>query len=238
MAGKGARIQPIAFSKELYPIVFRKRHYAISEFSVRSLLRAQVDEIKLVIHPEKIDIVNYYARYDAPISMYFNESKNQPESCLFPLRSMNDDDICLFGLPDTLFSPADAFIKVRQEIERGADMCLGLFEVEDGNAFDSVALDSKGNVLEVRAKYNPPALSNDIWGIWGATVKTLRLLKEVIDQQPVADGKEKILGLGMNDLAKRKEITVKGIKLGKDFFDIGSMDAVLHVGSVIDHFDI
>jgi glucose-1-phosphate thymidylyltransferase len=236
MAGKGSRIQPIAFSKELYPIIYRQQHFAISEFSVRGMLRAKVDEIKLVVNPDKMDIAKYYAHYPAPLSVYFHASKSQPESCFFPTIAMQDEDICLFGLPDTLFSPNDGYLKIRHELETtNADICLGLFEVPDGNKFDSVLLDGK-RVAEIRAKNNPPALSNWIWGIWGARVKSLRLLKRVINRQKTGRG-EKILGLGFNAIAQQHLAKVIGLKLGHNYFDVGTMESAVQVANVIDHFE-
>jgi glucose-1-phosphate thymidylyltransferase len=229
MAGKGKRIQPIAFSKELYPVVYRGRHFAVSEFSIKAMLKARVDEIRLVINPDKLDIVKYYAKYKAPIAMYFNRSRNQPESCLFPIKTMDLEDICLYGLPDTIFQPNDGFMKLRRVLERGADVAIGLFKVEDGTKFDSVALDKKNRVLAIKPKYHPPALSQYIWGIWGAKVKALLKLKRVIDQQKPKKGEEKILGVGLGDLAKDKTLKVMGVKLSKFYLDIGTASAVLEV---------
>jgi len=229
MAGKGKRIQPIAFSKELYPVVYRGKHYAVSEFSIKAMLKAKVDEIRLVINPEKLDIVKYYAKYKAPIAMYFNKSRNQPESCLFPIKTMQSDDICLFGLPDTIFKPKDGLVKVRQALAAGADMALGLFWVEDGTKFDSVLLDNQNRVLQIKPKYHPPPLSHYIWGIWGAKVKTLWELKKVIAKQKVSKGQERILGVGLGEIAQNKKFKVVGIKLGNFYVDIGSASAALEV---------
>lgn len=234
MAGMGTRIQPIAFSKELYPVVYKGKHFAISEFSIKGMLKAKVDEIKLVIHPDKLDIAKYYARYDIPLSIYFYKSPSLPESCLFPIHSLHDDDICLFGLPDTLFSPPDSYKKVRKELEQGVDICLGLFKVDDGSKFDSVDVDKKERVHGVLVKQSPP-LSNWIWGIWGANVKTLKLLKGEIAKQ---SRKERLLGRGFNALAKNRNIIFKAKKLGEKYFDVGTTDAVVNANKIIeDNFE-
>jgi len=233
MAGKGSRLQPIAFSKELYPVAFQNRHFAISEFSVSQMARANVDEIKLVINPTKIDIAKYYSTFSLPISCYFHDSKSLPESCLYPIFSMNDDDYCLFGLPDTLFAPDNSMVQIRQCLEKGSDLCLGLFSVADASKYDSVSL--KGNqVTGVLVKQNPP-LSNWIWGIWGAKVSALKLLAKEIKQQKNGKG-EKLLGVGFNSLAKKNQISITGVKLSNDYFDVGTMDAVIHIQDVINKF--
>lgn len=234
MAGKGSRMQPIAFSKELYPMVYKKRHFAISEFSIRAMLKANVDEIKLVIHPDKLDIAKYYSRYNTLISIYFYQSPSLPESCLFPIKSLDDEDICLFGLPDTLFSPFDGYQKLRKQLEQGVDICLGLFKVDDASQFDSVEVDHQGRVRGVLVKKSPP-LSDWIWGIWGANVKTLKLLKKEIAKQRYKKGR--LLGKGFHSLAQNKKVIFKALKLGKEYFDIGTIDAIVKAGRVIDKFE-
>lgn len=234
MAGKGKRLQPLAFSKELYPIIVNRMQFAISEFSIRALRRAKIDEIKLVVHPDKFDIAKYYANYKIPLSIYFYKSPSLPESCFFPINSLRDDDLCLFGLPDTLFTPNTSYKKIREELEKGADICLGLFKVNDGSKYDSVKLDKKGNVLGVLVKKDPP-LSNWVWGIWGATVKTIKILQKEVARQQLRAG-ERLLGVGFNTVAKKKNINFKALKLGKSYFDIGTVDAIVRVSSIIKNF--
>lgn len=237
MAGKGTRLQPIAFSKELYPVAHKNRHFAVSEFSIRAMLRAKVDEIKIVTRPEKMDIVTYYSQYEAPLSFYFHippTPYSLPESSLYPLAGLNDDDLCLFGLPDTLFSPADSYVQIRNALELGSDLVLGLYQVEDAGKYDSVALEPNGKVNGVLVKKHPP-LSNWVWGTWGANVKTLKKLKCLIDKQK--NQNERLLGVGFNQLAKDKAVSMKGLKLGSNYFDIGTMDAVVKVQQVIEHFE-
>lgn len=236
MAGKGTRLQPIAFSKELYPVSFKSQHFAVSEYTVRAMMRAHVDEIKLIVHPDKLDIAKYYSGTRYPVSMYFYASKSLPESCLFPMKGMHDDDICLFGLPDTLFSPADGFIQIRDELEKGYDLVLGTFKVENASKYDSVSFDPHtGSVKGVLVKKSPP-LSEWIWGIWGANVKTLKMLKKAVLIQK-SGRNEKLLGVGFDKLAKDAAIKTKALKLGDQYFDIGTMDAVVKIQEVIHNFE-
>lgn len=233
MAGKGSRLQPIGFSKELYPCVNNGKHCAVSEFSIQSMLEAQVDEIKLIVSPEKLDIPKYYANYKHLIGIYFYASPSLPESCLYAINSLHDEDICLFGLPDTIFAPSNAFSLIKQELLNGSDICLGLFLVPDGSKFDSVKLDSFNNVKGVLVKKSPP-LSNWIWGIWGANVKTLRILFKEISKQHTNN--EKLLGVGFDKLTRYKNINFKGVKLGDGYFDIGTMESVVNVNETIRKF--
>lgn len=234
MAGEGSRIQPIGFSKELYPVVYNGKHFAISEFTIKSMVKAGADEIKLVINPNKMDIAKYYSQKDYFTSYYFYNSPSLPESCLYPIDNLHDNDICLFGLPDTLFSPSTGYQKIVSQIRKGADICLGLFKVDDSSKYDSVKIDKSNNVKGVLVKQSPP-LSSWIWGIWGAKVSSLRKLKTIINSQKTND--EKLLGVGFNDICKDKSVKFKAIKSGETYFDVGTMDSVIRANNIIENIN-
>src|SRR3954451_22288906 len=64
-AGRGSRIQPLAFSKELLPVGSRvhgdvQRPCAVSEYLVQRMIRGGADKICFVIAPGKTDIMGYY----------------------------------------------------------------------------------------------------------------------------------------------------------------------------------
>src|SRR5438093_1488397 len=64
-AGRGSRIQPLAFSKELLPVGSRteegvERPCAVSEYLVERMIRGGADKICFVISPGKSDILEYF----------------------------------------------------------------------------------------------------------------------------------------------------------------------------------
>ena len=64
-AGKGSRIQPLAFSKELLPVGSRydgqtERPLAVSEYLVERMIAGGANKICFVISPGKSDILEYY----------------------------------------------------------------------------------------------------------------------------------------------------------------------------------
>ena len=64
-AGRGSRIQPLAFSKELLPVGSRteqgiERPCAVSEYLVERLILGGADKICFVISPGKSDILGYF----------------------------------------------------------------------------------------------------------------------------------------------------------------------------------
>src|SRR4051812_39851912 len=64
-AGRGSRIQPLAFSKELLPVGSRiengvERPCAVSEYLIARMILAGATKICFVISPGKSDILGYY----------------------------------------------------------------------------------------------------------------------------------------------------------------------------------
>ena len=64
-AGKGTRIQPLAFSKELLPVGSRlggtvQRPCAVSEYLVERMILGGADKVCFVIAPGKSDSMEYY----------------------------------------------------------------------------------------------------------------------------------------------------------------------------------
>ena len=64
-AGKGSRIQPLAFSKELLPVGSRfdgqtERPLAVSEYLVERMIAGGANKICFVVSPGKSDILEYY----------------------------------------------------------------------------------------------------------------------------------------------------------------------------------
>src|SRR5215469_12227427 len=73
-AGKGTRIQPLAFSKELLPVGARSgvsgsRPRAVSDYLVERLVIGGATRLCFVISPAKSDILEYYggSAYGTPI---------------------------------------------------------------------------------------------------------------------------------------------------------------------------
>lgn len=223
MAGKAERLNLSFGSKELLPLSVGNEILAISEFSLRAMILAGVDEIIMVVSDKKQDVIDYYQKkYARQVKIKFivYNSPSLPESCLRSLPFLNKNDICLFGLPDTLFAPAESFVKIKEILfKKKSHICLGLFKAKDASLFDSVSFDDKNRVLAVAVKQNPP-LSSWVWGIWGAKAGALKKLKKMVDNQ--SGFREKLLGLSFDALAKRKDFLFTAVKLGNDYFDIGT----------------
>ena len=112
-AGRGSRIQPLAFSKELLPVGSRldngvERPCAVSEYLVERMILGGADKICFVISPGKSDIMEYYgAGYgDATIAYVVQPQANGLCDAVFratPLIAR--DEPVMVGLPDTIWKP-------------------------------------------------------------------------------------------------------------------------------------
>src|SRR4051812_36006985 len=73
-AGKGSRIQPLAFSKELLPVGAhssgaQRRTRAVSDYLIERMVLGGATRLCFVISPTKSDILGYYggSAYNTPI---------------------------------------------------------------------------------------------------------------------------------------------------------------------------
>lgn len=170
-AGRGTRIQPLAFSKELLPVGTRldgltERPRAVTEYLLDRMLLDGVDRICFVISPEKTDIIRYFgARIaDAPICYAVQQNPGGLCDALFcALPFVAPDDQILIGLPDTIWFPAEGF-----RFLPDGEFSFLLFPTSRPELFDAVMTDGQGAVLEIQVKQKNAA-SNWVWGAFKLT---------------------------------------------------------------------
>ncbi|MET3971976.1 nucleotidyltransferase family protein [Bradyrhizobium sp. S3.9.1] len=220
-AGRGSRIQPLAFSKELLPVVSRgddgtTRPCAVSEYLLERLILGGADKICFVISPGKSDILEYFGdRYGSAQLAYVV----QPEPlglCDAVFRASTvvgwDEDV-IVGLPDTVWFPAAALRALP-----GADLSFLLFPVEHPEFFDAVVLDGD-RVTEIQVK-NPNATSTWIWGAFRMSARGFRELQALWTRRDRCD---EYFGTLVNAfLAAGGRGT--GVKAGESYVDVGTID--------------
>ena len=165
-AGAGSRIQPLAFSKELLPVGSRiedgiERPRAVSEYLVDRMLRAGVTNLCFVVSPGKTDILEYFGGDIGAAHVCYTVQSRPFGFCDAMFRSLpfipEGETVCV-GLPDTIWFPEDG---LRMLPDDGLSFLL--FPVAQPEIFDSVVIDSHGNVLRIDVK-QPNATSHWIWG--------------------------------------------------------------------------
>lgn len=170
-AGKGTRLRPLAFSKELLPVGTRvdgglERPRAVTEYLLERMVAAGIDRLCFVISPEKTDIVRYFgARFEGvPICYAVQQNPRGLCDALFCSSPwMDAEDEIYAGLPDTIWFPVEGFSTLPD-----GQFSFLLFPVEHPELFDSVLTDGNGSVQQIDVKQEHPS-SEWIWGAFKLT---------------------------------------------------------------------
>jgi glucose-1-phosphate thymidylyltransferase len=220
-AGRGSRIQPLAFSKELLPVGSRSEHgterpCAVSEYLLERLILGGADKICIVISPGKSDILEYFGdRYGSARLAYVV----QPDAaglCDAVFRAgtvIGDREDVLVGLPDTVWFPKSALSALPD-----VDLSFLLFPVEQPQYFDAVVLDGE-RVREIQVK-SAQASSNWIWGAFRMSATGFRDLQMLWQQRNRSD---EYFGTLVNAYLEAGG-SAFGIKAGEAYVDVGTIN--------------
>ena len=220
-AGRGSRIQPLAFSKELLPVGSRsdkgiERPCAVSEYLIERLILGGADRICFVISPGKSDILEYFGdHYDSAQLAYVV----QPQAsglCDAVFRAhtvIGDRDDVIVGLPDTVWFP-----KAALQALPDADLSFLLFPVEHPEFFDAVVLDGE-RIREIQVKQSNPD-SRWIWGAFRMSAGAFRDLQMLWRQR---DCRDEYFGTLVNAYLDAGGCGI-GIKAGESYVDVGTIN--------------
>lgn len=234
--GKGSRLAPFPCPKELFPIGYQdyevngkiqRRPKVVSQYLIENILQAGAQRLAIIVSEGKGDIMKYYGdghRFGTTITyLYQEEPKGMPEALILADGWIDEADTIIFGMPDTIIEPRDAFQQLLGFHQKeDADLTLGLFHTDLPQKFGMVAIDEHNNVVYTVDKPQDTDLQL-MWGCacWNTTFNDL--IKEHIRANQ-HNAKENVLGDVFNEALKRK-LRVKGleIKNGK-YIDIGTSD--------------
>jgi dTDP-glucose pyrophosphorylase len=224
-AGKGSRIQPLAFSKELLPLTEMlegniRKPRAVSDFLMERFERVGVRRICMVISPDKSDILQYYGGAAHAASICYAVQPQPAGLCDALFRALpviDPDEPVVIGLPDTIWFPADALQRLPHE-----RFSFLLFPVREPRFFDSVDTDEAGRVLRIRVK-EPDATSHWIWGAFQMPGRTFQALFELWNERGCTD---EYVGTLVNAWIERGN-EVFGVAAGERYYDVGTMDGYL-----------
>jgi len=221
-AGRGTRLQPLAFSKELLPLGSRvdngiERPCAVSEYLLERMILGGADKICIVISPDKSDILGYFGDcYGSAHIVY----AVQPRPCglcdavfrAHPL--MTDSEPVIVGLPDTIWFPDTALAALPDDV-----LSFLLFPVERPEFFDAVVLDGAGRVLEVEVKRPDPS-SHWIWGAFKIPGRVFPALRRLWIARGRAD---EYFGTLINAYLADGG-TALGVRAGAAYVDVGTLN--------------
>jgi dTDP-glucose pyrophosphorylase len=221
-AGRGSRIQPLGFSKELLPVGSRvedmvERPCAVSEYLVQRMIEGGADKICFVIGPGKSDILEYYAGGYGESSAVFVVQPTPAGLCdaIFRAASLvRDDEPVLIGLPDTVWYPENGFCALPDD-----RLAFLLFPVDHPELFDAVVVDQQDLVREIQVKQQNAASK---W-VWGAFKMPGRVLHELRSLWRARNECDEYIGTLVNAwLAQGGEAI--GVKAGTAYVDVGTFN--------------
>ena len=219
-AGRGSRIQPLAFSKELLPVGSRAdngtdRPCAVAEYLVERLILGGAEKICFIISPGKSDILEYFGDSYGGAQLAYVVQPQPLGLCDAVFRASTvvgrDDDVVV-GLPDTVWFPKAALGALPD-----AALSFLLFPVEHPEYFDAVVLDGE-DVKEVQVK-KANAASNWIWGAFRMSASGFRDLRLLWEQRRRQD---EYFGTLVNSYLAAGGRGL-GIKAGESYVDVGTI---------------
>jgi glucose-1-phosphate thymidylyltransferase len=220
-AGRGSRIQPLAFSKELLPVGSRhdngaERPCAVSEYLLDRLVRGGVDKICFVIAPGKSDILEYYCESYGTTTLAYVVQPSPAGLCDAIFRAaplIAEHELVAVGLPDTVWFPEDGLASLPDE-----QLSFLLFPVERPQLFDAVVLDHDGRVREIQVK-RQDAASQWVWGAFKMPGTVFHALRRLWLERERSD---EYMGTLVNAFLANGGEAV-GVKTGAAYVDVGTL---------------
>jgi glucose-1-phosphate thymidylyltransferase len=220
-AGRGSRIQPLAFSKELLPVGSRvqdgiERPCAVSEYLLERMILGHTDKICFVISPGKSDILEYFGDCYGAASIAYVVQPRPAGLCDAVFQAshvVGTREPVIVGLPDTIWFPRSALSALSDDT-----LSFLLFPVQRPEFFDAVVLNAAGRVQEIQVK-KPGATSRWIWGAFkmpGAIFDELRRLWIARDRV------DEFFGTLINAYVAQGGEAV-GVKAGEAYVDVGTL---------------
>ena len=201
-AGSATRLGPLPSSKEVLPVGGRP----VMDYLVARMRTAGCDEIRVVTRADKADVVE--RAEELGLRVVFADPASAAESVASGLDALTAADVVLLGFPDSIWEPADGFLRLLEALDSERSVVLGLFRTADLERSDVVSLDAYGVVTAVDVKPRRPASE---W-IWGCAAARAGALADV-----AAAGE---LGLHFGSLARRG--LVRGVQLSDRWVDVGT----------------
>jgi glucose-1-phosphate thymidylyltransferase len=220
-AGKGSRIQPLAFSKELLPVGSLRegpieRPCAVSEYLLDRMIRGGARKICFVISPGKCDIIQYFGAEYGPASIAYVVQPEPLGLCDAIFRAaplIAPTEGVVVGLPDTVWFPNDALSKLPDD-----RLSFLLFPVAQPQVFDAVIHDSNGAVREIQVKHRNPDSS---W-IWGAFKMPGHVLEELRVLWHRRNCDDEFVGSLVNAYLAEGG-TAHAVRAGSSYVDVGTL---------------
>jgi len=162
-AGKGTRLSPLPCSKELFPVGFARNSEqaeshpkVVSQYLLDLYKKAGAQQVYFILRDGKWDIPAYYgdgSQLGHSIAyLMMNRLYGTPFSLDQAYPFVKDKQV-LFGFPDILVEPEDAFLQLLQkQTETQADVVLGSFQIAPDQKWDVLETDATGKVVAINQR--------------------------------------------------------------------------------------
>lgn len=234
-AGAAKRVSPLPGSKELFPIGFREvntddrteiRPKVVSQYLLDNMFSAGAKKVWMVLGKSKTDIMQYYgdgSDFGGSIAyLIMDRMWGMPYTLDQAWPWINHSHV-LFGMPDTIFTPKDAFSHlVCAHDTNGADVTLGIFPTDHPEKLCPVLLDDSGRVLDMTDKPKHTDLRN-AWGCasWSPSFTDFMHYYLCSLEQP----RKEVVLADVFRAAMREGMDIRGLYFGQgEYIDVGTPD--------------
>ncbi len=202
-AGKAKRISPVPCSKELFPVALNTndqkncRIKVVSHFLLDKMKRAGASKGFIILREGKWDIPAYWGdgeMVEMPLAYLMMGLPYGVPYTLDQAYPFVKDKLVLFGFPDIIFEPDDAFVRLCTKLkETDTDLVLGLFPAHRPQKMDMVELDDSASLRNIHIKpQQTPLRYTWIIAVWGP--RFTRFIHDYIRTNLSAYENEKVEG--------------------------------------------
>lgn len=237
-AGKGTRLHPLPFSKELYPIGYHEvvvdgekklRPKVVSQYLVNHMTRMGVEKIIITLGPGKSDIMDYYGSgrtTGVPIVYNFQSvARGMPYALDLSFPWLKADDVVVFGMSDTIIEPENAFVDLKKGFEkRNPDLLLGLFPTNNPKKFGMVDFDSHTSLVKTTIDKPQNSKLTHMWGCCLWNYRFAEFMHDHLQSYQPKEGKEVVFGDVINlAIEKKLNVSAQAVLEGR-YIDIGTIE--------------
>jgi glucose-1-phosphate thymidylyltransferase len=155
-AGRATRLGPLPCSKEILPVGVRveageRRPKVAAQYLLDRFCAAGASQALIVLRQGKWDIPAYFAAVDPGLDLAWvvTDDTPGPPYTLDRAYPFVRQATVLFGFPDIVFEPADAYRALLARLAQGAEVVLGAFPAHRPQALDMIDVDAAGRVREL-----------------------------------------------------------------------------------------
>ena len=202
--GKAQRISPLPCSKEIFPVGFgdikqngQLRPKVAAHYLLEKMRLADAKKAYVVLAKGKWDIPAYFGN-GSMVNMAIGYLITElPYGVPFTVDSafpFLKNKRVLFGFPDIILQPDDVYIRLIERMDTScADIVLGLFQADNPQKMDMVALNDHGTIADIHIKPTQTSLRwTWIIAVWNESFT--HFMHEVVGRhlKAIADSESRI----------------------------------------------